>query len=131
MAFADAWIADEDEVLHLVDPGELGEVEDEGLVELGLERKVEGFEGRSFGKMGLVEAADDAALAAVIELCAEEVLDGFEHGSSTGFVGREEGREELDGALHAEGIEQLADACLDVARHHSCSGASTLANASA
>lgn len=131
VAFSDARVTDEDEVLMAVNPSEQGEVEDKGLIELGLKGEVEGVEGGSIGEVGIVEAASDTALAAIIELGAQEPLDGFEGLSAPRFVGRKKLGEHGERALHAKGFEQGASAAFDITRHQSSGSLGGGASASA
>src|SRR5207248_1422040 len=62
VALAGAALAGEDEVLLATDEAEAGELQDEGLVEGGLEGPVEGAEGLALAEPTCRDAALDAAL---------------------------------------------------------------------
>jgi hypothetical protein len=75
VALARAAGASDDEVVVPMDEVELSELEDEGLVERGLEGPVERLEGLLFGKAAGLEAASDALLELVGCLDSEDVLE--------------------------------------------------------
>jgi len=59
----------------VADEVQVGELEDEGLAQAGLERPVEGFEGLALGEAAGGDAALDAAGELVGGLLAEEALE--------------------------------------------------------
>ena len=75
VALAGAALAGDDEVVVAADEVEAGELEDERLVEAGLEVPVEGLEGLALDEATGIDAAADALLELVRGLGAEEVLE--------------------------------------------------------
>jgi hypothetical protein len=75
VALAGAAIAGEDEVVFAADEVEAGELEEEGLVEVGLEVPVEGFEGLLLAEAAGDESTLDAGFELAAHLVAQEVLE--------------------------------------------------------
>src|SRR5436190_15641913 len=75
VALAGAGLAGDDEVVVAADEVEAGKLEDEGLVEAGLEVPVERLEGLALDEATGVDPAADALLELVGGLGAEQVLE--------------------------------------------------------
>lgn len=115
VALAGAALPGEDEVLLATDEVEAGELEDDGLVELGLEGEVEGLERLAFGQAALVDAALDAPLDLVGGLGAEDVI---EQRAGAGLLLRGPGEvlvEVLEGVGQPEDFEVLPESFGEIA----------------
>jgi len=75
VAFASAALAGDDEVIATTDEVESTELDEEGLLDTGLEVPVEGFEGFALEETTGLDAVGDAAFALVVDLDSENVLE--------------------------------------------------------
>jgi hypothetical protein len=73
--FASAGRAGDDDVVAPLDEGEIAELDDESLVEPGLEMPVEGLERLALDEAASLDAVLDAMLSLVGNLAAEDVLE--------------------------------------------------------
>lgn len=113
VALAGTALASDDEVVVAADEVEAGKLEDERLVETGLEVPVEDLEDLALDETTGVDAAADALLELVRGLGTEEVLEK-RGGAGTLASGPDEMRVELvEGMTQAEEVEVSSEASGD------------------
>jgi len=98
VALAGAGLSGDDQVVVALDEAQATELEDEALVDSGLEVEVEGFEGLALVEAAVVDTTLDASLGLGGDLAAQDVLE--EHGMS--------------GALAKGPVEQLVEVGQDM-----------------
>ncbi len=113
VTFTSATGPSEDDVLVSADEIELGELEDEGLVDGGLEIEIERFERGPLGQARIGEAAVDGPCEAVLDVASERSLDESEGGGPLFARPGEDLVERLAEAGKREDLDILSHAGLD------------------